>query len=82
MYDTAREAIFHSRESGKSTTCLPTMDNYTELVEACWDRRLRDDGSILFSCTAPEKEDGFRHRLWMVAHQHVHLPSCHGRHFC
>lgn len=56
MYETAREAIFHSRESGKSTTCLPTMDNYTELVEACWDRRLRDDGSILFSCTAPEKD--------------------------
>ena len=27
-----------------------------ELVEACWDRRLRDDGSILFSCTAPEKD--------------------------
>jgi len=56
MYDTAREAIFHSRETGKITSCLPTMENYNELVEACWDRRLRDDGSILFCCTEPAKD--------------------------
>ncbi len=50
MYKTAREAIFHSRNTGKRTTCEPTMENYGELVEACSDRRLQDDGSILFSC--------------------------------
>jgi hypothetical protein len=32
------------------------MENYTALVEACWDRRLRDDGSILFRCTEPSQD--------------------------
>jgi hypothetical protein len=50
MYKTAREAIFNSRTAGKSTKCEATMDNYGELVEVCSDRRLQDDGSIVFSC--------------------------------
>jgi hypothetical protein len=56
MYESAREAIFHSRNTGMTTKCLPTMENYTALVEACWDRRLRDDGSILFRCTEPSQD--------------------------
>lgn len=50
MYATAKEAIFHSMQSGKPTTCAPTMENYTDLVEACEERRLQDDGSIVFRC--------------------------------
>lgn len=49
-YPTAREAIFQSRQTGQKVGCEVSMDNYSELVEACSDRRLQEDGSIWFAC--------------------------------
>ncbi len=64
VYQTAKEAAFHSRNSGKETSCEPTMENYTDLVEDCQERRLQEDGSIVFISNDHEWRVRMMRRPW------------------
>lgn len=64
VYQTAKEAMFHSRNSGKETSCEPTMDNYSDLVEDSQSRRLQDDGSIIFYSDDGQWQVRMQRRPW------------------